>query len=175
MLEILQETDFDQVYAILEQSFPEDERRPYDEQKALLRRADYRIYGVRDGRSGRVRAFVSVYRFEDFTYIEHFAVCEQDRNRGLGASVLQSLFKLLPARVCLEADPPETEIAARRIAFYRRNGLYPNPYPYMQPPISAGKRAIPLVVLTSGSVADEAEFCNIRRTLYRRVYRYDGD
>ena len=36
MLQKLLEEDFDKVYRIMEESFPIDERRTYEEQKALL-------------------------------------------------------------------------------------------------------------------------------------------
>ena len=56
-------------------------------------------------------------------------------------------------RICLEVELPETEMAARRIGFYERNGFYYNDYFYMQPPIAEGRNAIPLRLMTTGRSA----------------------
>ena len=39
---------FDEIYEIMEQSFPEDERRTYEEQKGLLENPLYHIYVLQD-------------------------------------------------------------------------------------------------------------------------------
>ncbi len=48
MLTLMNESDFDSVYKILKQSFPEDERRSYINQKALLSKKAYKIYVEKD-------------------------------------------------------------------------------------------------------------------------------
>ena len=42
--------EFDNVFAIMEQSFPDDERRNYTEQRALFDNPEYSIYVVDDDR-----------------------------------------------------------------------------------------------------------------------------
>ena len=91
MLTILNTSEFDQVFAIMEQSFPENERRPFAEQRALLRNPVYKIYGLREGQA--VVAFAAVYQFDAFTFVEHLAVAPSHRNQGLGALILQELSK----------------------------------------------------------------------------------
>ena len=168
MLAVLNTSEFDQVFAIMEQSFPEDERRPFAEQKALLRNPAYKIYGLREGQS--VIAFAAVYQFDAFTFIEHLAVASSHRNQGLGARILQELGTLFQGRICLEVEPPEAEIAKRRIGFYQRNGFSLCPYPYVQPSISEGRAPVPLQIMSTKGVLNEAEFEAIRKTLYEKVY-----
>ena len=71
--------------------------------------------------------------------------------------------------VCLEVEPPENEISKRRIDFYKRNGLYLNTFPYLQPPISNGKNPVPLMIMSSKKI-DKEKFSFIKDKLYREVY-----
>lgn len=104
-------------------------------------------------------------------FIEHFAVNPLYRNNGLGGKILNDLLKKLKKQVCLEVELPTTVIARRRIGFYERNGFFLNLYPYEQPPLSQGKKALPLHVMTSGGFADEQRFRRIKSALYKKVYR----
>lgn len=171
MLEKLRNEEFDRVYRIMEASFPEDERRPFDEQRALLEDPAYRLYVCKAPGSEAVAAFVAVWEFEPVVFLEHFAVAPRCRNGGLGARMLKELVTQADKTVCLEVELPETELAARRIGFYERNGFFLNPYPYLQPPISKGRSAVPLQIMTSGGPVGEEEFQRIKALLYRRVYR----
>lgn len=195
MMEKLRKKDFDKVYDLMEKSFPIDEYRPYSEQKALLDDPAYTVYVLYDescdgaceescGESCHksydelydklqdIKAFIAVWEFDDFAFVEHFAVHPDLRNCGIGAHVLNELAVKLGKMVCLEVEPPETEMAARRIGFYERNGFFLNEYQYMQPPISKGRKAIPLLIMTSGGKADREIFEHIKDTLYSRVYKY---
>ena len=169
MIEKLKIQDFDMIYDLMEKSFPSDEYRTYDEQKALLNNPAYSIY-VLYNEYQVIKAFIAVWEFNKFAFIEHLAVSPEHRNGGIGAYILNELVGLLGKTVCLEVEPPETEMAKRRIGFYKRNNFFLNEYPYMQPPISQGKKAIPLFIMTSGGKVDEDIFEQIKGTLYKKVY-----
>lgn len=169
-LQNLRKQDFDLVYAIMEEAFPYDERRTYEEQKQLFSDPRYQIYGLLDDSNGALKAFISFYRLDGFVFAEHFATSSEYRNQGLGGRVLQSLIEILKERICLEVELPETDFSKRRIAFYQRNGFFLNNYPYKQPPISVGKAEIPLLLMTTGGTLTEEEFVQIKDTLYREIY-----
>jgi ribosomal protein S18 acetylase RimI-like enzyme len=173
MIEKLKNQDFDQIYYLMEISFPSDEYRTNEEQKALLNNPAYSIYVLYDEVQD-IKAFIAVWDFIKFAFIEHFAVHPEHRNGGVGAIMLNELVELLGKTVCLEVEPPDTEIAGRRIGFYQRNNFFLNEYPYMQPPISPGKNAIRLFIMTSGSKVDEETFEQIKGTLYTKVYKYSA-
>ena len=44
MIEKLTEADFDQMFSLMERSFPEDERRDYNGQRELLAEPAYNLY-----------------------------------------------------------------------------------------------------------------------------------
>ena len=56
MLKKLKRQDFDKVFELLENSFPADEYRTYEEQKALLDNELYSIYALYDGE--KLKAFI---------------------------------------------------------------------------------------------------------------------
>ena len=153
--------DFDSVYAIMEKSFPRDEHRPYEEQKALLDNEHYNIRVATDG--GKVVAFIAYWKLKNLLYIEHFATDPECRGRGIGAMILSDICRENDGTVCLEVEPPETEMAKRRIGFYQRNGFYLCPCPYVQPAISKGRTPVPLQIMSTKGVLDEAEFEMVKR------------
>lgn len=171
LLQKLETAQFDEVFPIMEASFPLEEYRPYEEQKALLEDPAYAIYGHTEEKTGKVNAFLSVWDFDTMGYIEHFAVDPACRSAGLGGKLLDEMVNLFGKPVCLEVEPPENEMTTRRVGFYKRHGFFLNPYPYMQPSISKGRSPIPLLLMTSGSAIDVQAFEAIKTLLYRRVYK----
>lgn len=170
MLEKYTNSDFDQIYSLMENSFPFDEYRSYDEQKALLENPVFSIYLLRDNNMS-IKAFISDWEFDNFVFVEHFAVNPEYRNNGLGACVLKKRIKMSDKMICLEVEPPETNMSRRRIKFYKRNGFFLNKYPYIQPAISRGRKPIPLMLMTSPALIDQEQFKQIQDTLYREVYK----
>ncbi len=158
---------FENAYAIMQASFPADECRPYQAQKALFQNPDFRMYGLIDG---DIKALVTVYDLGSILFIEHFAVNEPYRNQGLGAQSLRELRHSASKMICLEVELPETPIARRRLAFYQRNGFFLNDYPYLQPPLAPGQNPVPLKLMTSGRPISEAEFGQVRALLYKKIY-----
>ena len=72
--------------------------------------------------------------------------------------MLDALLARFDKPACLEAELPETELAARRIGFYERHGFTVNAdYPYFQPALTPGGSPIPLHLLTTGGVRTPAE------------------
>lgn len=170
MLKKMNEKDFDKVFDLMVQSFPDDERRTYEDEKALLDNPAFQIYVLPNEDETDVRGFLAVWNFEKFTYFDHFAVNPNYRNGGIGTKMLTELVKKFDKTICLEVEPPETEMTKRRVAFYERNNFFLNEYDYMQPPMSEGKSAIPLKIMTCGKHISQAEFEEIKSTLYKNVY-----
>lgn len=169
MLHRLEAGEFAAVWQIMEASFPPNEIRTYEGQKALLDDPLYAIHIARDSCS-QVMGFMAVWDFADFAFLEHFAVAPAYRNHRLGSSMLGELLAGQGKMLCLEVEPPESSMARRRIDFYRRNDFFLNDFPYAQPSLGQGKEAIPLCIMTSGSCVDAQHFATIKGTLYAKVY-----
>ncbi len=170
MLNILKEKDFDKVYKIMFDSFPPDEIRRYEKQRALMTKTEYKIYTLCDGDSNEIKAFIATYDFEGFLFAEHFAVDGKYRNQGLGSVILKELISCTAKPICLEVELPSTPIACRRIEFYKRNGFYLNEFRYIQPAIDDGRQPIPLLIMSTGAPLTEQQFQSLKKTVYERVY-----
>ncbi len=170
MLKLLEEKAFDEVYDIMQGSFPPNERRSREKQRALLSKSRYKIYTIKDETANTLKAFIAVYEFEKFLFAEHFAVSFDYRNQGLGAKILKELIGITDKRICLEVEEPTTELACRRIEFYKRNGFFFNDYPYIQPSIEAGKEPIPLFIMSTKAPLTQAEFDDLKELVYKEVY-----
>lgn len=168
MLTRLDIQNFDEIYRILAESFPVDEIRPYELQKALFSKKTYKVLGL-CGEEG-IRAVLAVYDLESVIFVEHFAVDAKYRNQGLGAVALGELLAASDKPVCLEVELPETELARRRIGFYQRNGLHYCDSPYVQPPLSPGQNALPLRLMSSAGPMTRETFEKVRDEIHREVY-----
>ena len=164
----LLKNEFDSAYKILDSSFPNDEIRPYNEQKNLLDNSLYKLYGLYE--KEEITAVMAVWEFEEFVFIEHLAVSVEFRNKNIGSRFLKDVLSSTDKMICLEVEPPEDELKKRRIAFYERNGFFLNEYPYIQPPISKGRNPVPLMIMTSEGKISDNEFLKIKDCLYNNVY-----
>jgi len=168
-LEIVLSENFDEVFSIMEESFPKNEYRSYAKQKELLAVPEYELYGKR--MNGKIAGFLAVWDLREVIFIEHFAVKNELRGRGLGKEMLNVLFTEKKGPFCLEVELPENETARRRIAFYERMGLHFYDYPYTQPSMDLGRDPIPLRIMTDSPTLSEEQFQKLRDLLYRKVYR----
>ena len=164
----LNPSDFDTVYSILEESFPPDERRTYEGQRALLCNPKYCIYTFCEGEE--VLAFMAIWDLLDLAFVEHFAVRPALRGNNIGSQMLKEIKELLNRDICLEVELPNCEIAKRRISFYMRAGMFLNEYEYIQPAMAKGRAPVPLMIMTSDSFIDRVQFERIRNDLYTEVY-----
>ena len=158
--------DFDAVYREMEKNFIREERRDREAARALLSEPRYDFFHVED--EGERVGFVTLWHLENTVFVEHFVTYDTFRNKGVGKRVLELLAATYGTMV-LEAEHPETEMAARRLAFYGRCGFHRNDIPYIQPPYREGDKGVPLVLLSYPNPLDDPEAT--ARELYRSVYK----
>lgn len=166
----LRETEFDKAYKILEASFPAVEIRNYEGQKRLLKKPQYELCGVKD-KEGNVLAVIGAWESGDFIFIEHFAVDEMLRGKGLGAAMLQNFLTQKKKLAVLEVELPTEEIAKRRVGFYERLGFTYTEFGYMQPVLQEGMPAIPLQLMSWPRPIIEGEFKAFYAWLMKHVYQ----
>ena len=163
---LLEKQDFSDIYDLLEASFPHSEFREREAQAALFDKAPYRVYGLREGE--KLLALCALWELPGWRYLEHLAVAPEARNGGLGGRFLDGLTADRPC--VLEVELPETDLARRRIGFYRRHGFAWNDYAYMQPALRSTESPIPLRLMTRNAPLPEAEFHRLKEEIYRTVY-----
>lgn len=134
-------------------SFPVEERRPWESVLAMLSQKDspYNVYVIL--RDDAFAGFISWWKLGRFVYIEHFAVKMEMRGDGVGSKSLRRFVDAVQMPVVLEVELPQCgELARRRIAFYSRNGFTAHPhFDYVQPSYGAGLPSVPLMLMTTNA------------------------
>lgn len=167
---------FDEIYKIMEESFPDSEFRVRSQQRDLFDVDIYSVYGIENNEN--LKGFLAVWDMGEFVYIEHFAVSRDFRNKGLGGKFLAEFLNnfsnetgdMKGRLVILEVELPENELATKRIGFYERYGFFFNDFEYTQPPLRDGYGVLPLRLMSFPTAVDALVFKGVRDTLYRVVY-----
>ena len=162
-------SDFDIVFQIMDKAFPNTEMRTYEGQKKLFEIPNYSVL-----MNEEKTAFIAKWDFNEAVYIEHFAVSDSLRGNGIGKEMLKEFLNTTDGRVFLEAEPPEGELARRRIGFYERIGFVLNQYYYLQPSYRNNEEPIELNIMTYGKGIDEKQFEELKKLLYSHVYNFKG-
>lgn len=162
-------------YAYMEKllidSFPVDEYRALDELRELSdNEQSFHCTLIHD--NNQTVGFLNYWEFDTFYYIEHFAIEEQHRSSGYGGKLLDFLNELFTKPIVLEVELPDTEIAARRIAFYKRHEYTLWEQDYFQPPYKERAEKIPMYLMARGKLTFEEDGAQIINTIYKEVYHY---
>jgi len=161
---------FDSFFNLMEEAFPSVERRSYEDAKKLLCEELYNIIVDKD-ENDNITAFIASWEFNDFNYIEHFAVEGKIRGNGIGTSMLQAYLNKSNKPIFLEVELPENDVSLRRIEFYKRLGFHLNNFEYLQPPMQKQHDFLPLKVMSYPRSVDEMEFMNFKNVVYNKVYK----
>lgn len=154
---------------LFESAFPDEERPPFGELKNRnTEKFHFMVATNEDG--DEPIGILSYWTFEDFIYIEHFAIDEALRNQGLGKAVFLNFLSQQTQQVILEVEHPHDEVSEHRVEFYSSMGLYINPQEYIQPPYQKGKVSVPMIIMSKYELEDD-EFDEIRDIIYREVYK----
>ena len=152
-------------------SFPPEERRPWNSVKSLLKREDvqYKIEVIQQ--NDKFVGFISSWDFGAFCYIEHFAVISEMRGAGIGASAISQFVEKAQKGVVLEVESADCgEMAQRRIGFYSRNGFDVHAdFEYVQPSYGEGLPSVPMLLM-SANMGDDLKISVVAKTILRFVY-----
>jgi ribosomal protein S18 acetylase RimI-like enzyme len=160
---------FKKSWRIYENSFPEDERRNLLQQEKLLNKKGYSFYSIEDKKE--IIGLLATWKLDKYFFIEHFAIKEDFRNKGLGQKIIEKYLKSINAFAVLETERPEAnQMAERRIGFWERSGFILNKYNYIQPSYSADKKPVPLFLMSYPQKLNKSEFENIRNKIHLNVY-----
>lgn len=165
---------FNQVFKLMQKSFPKNEYRNYENQRKLLQNPHYNISPYFNDKNELI-AFIAVWDFSSFKFVEHIAVSEACRGMGIGTKIMEDLLKSSRSDVILEIEPPKDEVTIKRLHFYERLGFRLNEFPYFQLPLNRGDKKIPLCILSYPQKITEQKFENIKNTIYSNVYSENND
>lgn len=155
---------------IYESSFPIDERRDFNLIQEILNDKRF-IFNVIK-KNNKIIGILSSWKFDKFTYIEHFAICKEHRNKGLGTETLNIILSTTKNLIVIEVEKPDNEEATKRINFYKKFSFIECFEDYIQPPYDISKQAVPMLIMSKPSIKNKKEFNYIKNTLYKYVYKY---
>ncbi|SCH44320.1 ribosomal-protein-alanine acetyltransferase [uncultured Clostridium sp.] len=164
----MKKEEFESFFNILEKSFPDNERRKYVDQLSLLDKENYRplIFKEKD----EVLAIMATWEFEKFVFIEHLAVDNKLRGKGVGTSLIDNYLKECNKEVFLEVEPPQCEISTKRIKFYEKLNFYLNDFYYLQQPLNEGDLPFELKIMSYDKKIDSKDFEEYKNIIYKEVY-----
>ena len=168
MIQEVANNDFNAVYKIMQDSFPKNEIRSYKGQNALLNEKEYSLFIKKE--NAEIICFIGVWNLDDFVFVEHFAVSEKHRGKGVGSEILHELKARICSPIVLEVEPPVDPKTRKRIAFYEKNGLFFHDYYYVQPPLEKEREEVELRIMCSEKL-DRNGFEKVRNVLYKKIYQ----
>ena len=155
---------------LLTEAFPPEERRPLTEQRRFTDSNPlFHPHIVTE--NGRFAGLFNYWTLNGFAYCEHLATCPSLRGNGTGRRILEAALQVIRQPLVLEVEPPLTDIAARRIGFYRRCGftLWEDKA-YIQPPYSGELPPVHLLLMVNGTLDKDKDFEHICREIHTNVY-----
>ncbi len=159
--------DLPAIYAQMQDSFIIDEIRDYSDIVRLYG-DNYSIEHIIN--DGKKVGFMGLWKIEKYTFLEHFVIYKDYRNRNLGGQALELLQKKTKF-LLLESDPPIEPIAIRRINFYLRHGMKLNQQDYYQPPYRKTGNACYMKLMSYPDPLPD--FDNVAEKIYNIVYGTD--
>ena len=112
---------------------------------------------------------LTTWHFDEFTYIEHFAIDPTLRSQGYGSMVMRIFIRQQEKPIILEAEPPTDDITRRRIRFYERLGLTLCDLPYLQPAYTEDSQPVELRLM--GTLDSKIiSLIHVSNVLHREVY-----
>jgi len=169
----LNNSEFEKVYNIMEESFPLEEYRTKENQKKLLENEDYNIAVYRN-ENNKIIGFIAYYDFKRYIHIDHFAVAKNERGKGIGRKFFKEFKKYIDKKITLEVELPKDNTSRRRIIFYKTMGLKLYNYKYFQPPMRNGFGKTPLMIMSDIDGFTLEKFQIVKRQIYTHVYNFFG-
>lgn len=165
-----QENHFEEIYAIYQASFPDQERRTKEGQRDTFFNPRYHIRAVKE--CGKIGAFLGYWDLPGCVFFEHLATAEISRGNGYGKLLVEETVRETKKPIFLEIEPvtKDNPITGRRAVFYERLGFYINRFFYQQMPLKPGDNPMQLWVTSYGKPVSEEEFYPYKKEIYQMVY-----
>lgn len=158
-----------EVREIYESAFPEDERREWAQLLTLITNPAFRFNLIFSEQI--LIGLISLWNFEEFVFIEHFAIRDSERGKGYGTEVIQNIISMaIP--VVLEVEEPLSEMAIKRIRFYERLHFTVSQGEYFQPPYSKDKQMVKMLLMSYPQKLLAANFESTKKLIHEHVYKF---
>ena len=160
---------FSRLYNLYTASFPHPERRSWD---GLVHELIYekRFFSNVLLQENEFVGFLNYWKFEQFYYIEHFAVLEKMRGKNIGSDAIEMLKKQSKVPIVFEVELPVDEPTRKRVHFYERLGFTLLLQEYAQQAYIDDESQVPMKLMCNDEAFGTENFETIKSTLYSEVY-----
>jgi len=165
---ITSETEFEEIKSLYLIAFPPAERREYSGLVQLLNNDECVVNLIFADQ--KIAGFIIVWYFEEFVFIEHFAIKPELRGQGIGEKLLALITKNYHKPVILETEPPIDQMSKRRVGFYQRNGFHLLGNQYFQPSYDGIKPEVELRLMSTKSDYSNSQMDECISVIREKVY-----
>ena len=167
----INDPDFDEIYKLYYSAFPPNERRTRTELELIFEATDnFFINSIHF--NAEFAGLLNFWKFDDFIYLEHFAIAEKFRSQKTGSTLLKNFMENTNVSIIIEVEQSTNALAARRINFYEKLGFNLINLPYAQPPYDGISEFIPMHIMSNDASFAIAHFEHIKNNIYENVYSW---
>ena len=167
-LKTITKNEYDEFFSMLESDFCLDERKTKANEIKAFDDKNFSPNFIYE--NGELVGYVCYWEFENFLFIEHFAILSKMRGTGCGSRFLKEFSDKSNKTIVLEVELPKTETAIKRIKFYERLGYVVNEYPYTQPAYQPESNPVEMFVMSFGKTLSEKDFNEYTQSIKKIVY-----
>ena len=164
-LVVIKKEEFNSIYEAMTTSFASDEIRTFEDAYKLLSLKEYKVFHL-ISKNEKV-GFITIWNLSSCTFVEHFVIYEEYRNKGFGGMAIDLINKEFD-NVVLEAELGTTDLSKRRLGFYRRHGFKINDIDYVQPAYHKDKQPVDMHLLSYPSKLKNID--KLIEEIYELVY-----
>ncbi len=160
---------FKKAWQLYTETFPKNERRDLEIHEFLMKNTPAFHCEVLL-QNKQFLGLLFWWKFEQLSFIEHFAISPTLRNKGIGQIVLQNFITETKIPIILEVEPAHNSAQKKRIAFYERLGFHLNKFHYQQPPYRKEDGFTPLRLMSYPQVLSQQNFDNFKSEYLPQIY-----
>ena len=113
---------------------------------------------------------MAYWKLDNCTFFEHLAVSKNFRGNGIGKQIILKNTENVKKPIFFEVELPNTEIAKRRIDFYKRLGFKLNNFYYEQPALRKNEKPQQMLIMSYPKQINEHDFAGYKKEIYDNVY-----
>ena len=163
--------DFDALYKILQEHFPEKEQKEYNYMKQAIIQGKINVIVQKE--EGTIIGALCYVLLDAYAFIDYLVIVNQHQGKRLGEKILQHFISLMDRPIVLEVELPDTPIAKRRIAFYQRQNFILNEY-YYEVPENGLRPTCTFLLMTYPRAISQEEFDILYPQLMLHGYGIEG-
>lgn len=173
-LDIARKEDTEFFERIFFEAFPQIERRPLDVLFDLYKNNPHFEVELAKEKDKNIGLFC-YWDLDEFIFGEYLAIDSTLRNGGYGKLILEEFLSKISKPLVAEVELPETEMAQRRIGFYKRLGFNVwEGIDYLQPPYYKGAPYLPMILISHGNIDVDKNKEEITSRIHTNVYGIIG-